>query len=388
MATAFRPAWAGRLTRLQHQCAARDLAALVITNPVNIRYLCGFRGSSGMLLITRTAAVLLADGRYQQAVRESLRDGTLGPIDLEPVARGYDRALAACLDRLHLQQCGFEAGHVTVATFDLWRRLLPAVDWQSTTGLVEGFRAVKDEMEVATLRRAAEALSRVARGIPQWLAAGRSEREVARSIDRALETEGFSEPAFPTIVASGPQSALPHARPTDRRIGRGELVLLDFGGVLDGYCVDLTRMASVGPVAPELMKLFEAVRAAHAAAIARVRAGVAGSEVDRAARAVLDERGYGAAFVHSTGHGLGLEVHEAPRLGRAPEPEDTAAAVGRDTGAETTTGVEMLAAGMVCTIEPGAYLEGLGGARLEDDVLVTAEGCEVLTTASRDLEVV
>jgi Xaa-Pro aminopeptidase len=194
---------------------------------------------------------------------------------------------------------------------------------------------------------------------------------VARAIDAALERAGFSAPAFPTIVAAGPNSAHPHARPTDRRLQHGELVLLDFGGVLDGYCGDLTRMAAVGRVAPDARALFDAVREAQAAAITAVRAGVLASDVDAAARRTLEARGYGTRFLHATGHGLGLDLHEAPRLGRAdaerPEP---------------------LAAGMVCTIEPGAYIDGLGGVRLEDDVLVTAEGCEVLTDAPRDLLVV
>jgi len=237
------------------------------------------------------------------------------------------------------------------------------------------------------LRAGAGAISDVARTLGEHVAPGRTEIDVARAIDRALERAGFSAPAFPTIVASGPNSALPHARPTDRRIAAGDLVLLDFGGVLDGYCVDLTRMAAVPPVASSLLALFDAVRDAQVAAFAAVRSGVVASMVDAAARGVLEARGYGKAFVHSTGHGLGLDVHEAPRIGRAPDPDDSTAAEQPAAGAaDKKEGT--LAAGMVCTIEPGAYLDGLGGVRLEDDVLVTADGCEVLTTAPRDLMVV
>jgi Xaa-Pro aminopeptidase len=173
-------------------------------------------------------------------------------------------------------------------------------------------------------------------------------------------------------VASGPESAHPHARPSERRLAPGALVVLDFGGVLDGYCVDLTRMAAVGAIAPEAARLFEAVRDAQAAALGAVRPGAAGATVDRAARQVLAERGLSEAFLHATGHGLGLEVHEAPRLGQAGGSESP----------------EVLAEGMVCTIEPGAYVAGLGGVRLEDDVLVTSGGFEALTTAPRDLLVV
>jgi Xaa-Pro aminopeptidase len=232
-------------------------------------------------------------------------------------------------------------------------------------------RAVKDDFEIDALRRGGSRLAGVARSLRSWVRAGRTEREVAGEIDRALERAGFSGPAFPTIVAGGPNSAYPHARPTDRRLTPGDLVLLDFGGVLDGYCVDLSRMAAVGPPGAEAEALFDAVRSAQEAAISTIRAGVAGSAIDQAARQVLEARGWGAAFLHATGHGLGLEVHEAPRLGRSGPDAD-----------------EPLRAGMVCTVEPGAYVEGLGGARLEDDALVTTSGCELLTEAPRDLLVV
>jgi Xaa-Pro aminopeptidase len=245
------------------------------------------------------------------------------------------------------------------------------VDWQATERLVERRRMVKDDGEVAVLRRAARLLSGVARDLRHLATPNRTEREIASAIDDALIRAGFERPSFPTIVATGPLSAHPHARPTDRRPGAGDLVLLDFGGVLDGYCVDLTRMAVVGPPGPEPLALYESVAAAHAAAIRAVRPGVLAWQIDGAARQVLDARGLGPAFVHSTGHGLGLEIHEAPRIARIE-----------------SDGTDTIEAGMVFTIEPGAYREGLGGVRLEDDVLVTQDGCEVLTDAPRELLVV
>jgi Xaa-Pro aminopeptidase len=247
----------------------------------------------------------------------------------------------------------------------------PNVEWTPVEGLPEQQRMVKDAVEIGILRRAARRLSDVARQLPSFLGQGRTERQVARDIEAALDRAGFSAPAFPTIVAAGPNSALPHARPTDRALAVGDLVVLDFGGVLDGYCVDLTRMAAIGRLRAEAESLVATVRAAQDAAIGVVREGQTGASVDAAARQVLESRGLGQAFSHSTGHGLGLDVHEAPRLARA------------ESGA-----VETLRAGMVCTIEPGAYVDGLGGARLEDDVLVTPDGCEVLTDAPRDLLVV
>jgi Xaa-Pro aminopeptidase len=359
--------------------AAREWPAFVVSHPLNIRYLSGFAGSTGLMVVTAGAACLLTDGRYHEAVRDGLADGSLGPVTLDPVDRRYDQALAACLGRIGVDRAAFEAGHVTVATLDRWQRAAPAVEWIPAENTIEARRAVKDAWEIEALRRSARTLSSVAAGIADWVAAGRTERDVAQRIDRALADAGFSAPAFPTIVASGPNSARPHARPTERAIAAGDLVLLDFGGVLDGYCSDLTRMAAVGQPAAAQRTLYEAVREAHRAALAVVAPGVKAASVDRAARQALEARGYGAAFVHSTGHGLGLEVHEAPRLARVADDEP---------GQEPGDALDWLAAGMVCTIEPGAYVEGLGGVRVEDDVLVTVDGCEVLTTAPRDLVIV
>jgi Xaa-Pro aminopeptidase len=195
------------------------------------------------------------------------------------------------------------------------------------------------------------------------VAPGRRERDVAADVDAALLRAGFERPAFETIVASGPNSALPHARPGDRRLEGGDAVVLDFGGVYDGYCVDLTRTVQLAPVTADFGRIFAAVKAAHAAALAAVRPGIPASDVDAAARDTLTRHGLGHAFVHGTGHGLGLEVHEEPRIGRAG----------------STGSGESLRPGMVFTIEPGAYIPGFGGVRIEDDVLVGEGACEVLT---------
>jgi Xaa-Pro aminopeptidase len=292
-------------------------------------------------------------------------------VELEPVTGRYDETLAGVLERLRVRSAGFEAEHVTVATLAAWRKAAPAIEWTSTERLVASRRAIKDPLEIDLLRESCRRLAGVARRLPELAREGLTEVEVARAVDHALERAGFDAPAFPTIVASGPNSAVPHARPTDRRLVGGDLVLLDFGGRLDGYCGDLTRMAAVGQAGPEVRSLFEAVREAQAAAIAAVRPGQEASAVDTAAREVLERHGFGDAVLHATGHGLGLELHEAPRIAR-PDPHHT----------------DRLESGMVCTIEPGAYVEGLGGVRLEDDVLVTADACEVLTDVPRDLVIV
>jgi Xaa-Pro aminopeptidase len=366
-----RPDFLGRILRAQQERERAELRALVISAPANIAYLCGFAGTAGLLVLAPGEARLLADGRYESGARRLVREGAMGPVDVETVSRRYDLTLAGVLDRVRARRAGFEAEHVTVATLAGWQRAAPGVEWVSTERLVERHRMVKDAGEIAILRRACRGVSDVARGIAGFVAAGRTELQVARSIDEALDRAGFDGPAFPTIVAGGPNSALPHARPTDRKLVPGDLVLLDFGGRLDGYCGDLTRMAAVGQVGADARSLFEAVREAQAAAIAAVRPGQEAPAVDTAAREVLERHGLGQAVLHATGHGLGLELHEAPRIAR-PDPHHT----------------DRLAAGMVCTIEPGAYVDGLGGVRLEDDVLVTADGCEVLTDAPQDLVVV
>jgi len=370
------PDWAGRLDRLQPSLAGRSLDALVVSSSTNITYLTGFQGTAGLFVLTWSDRTLIVDGRYEAVAREGVAAGRIGPVRIEVVERRYDATLDATLGAylrgIDARHVGFEAAHTTVATLAGWKRAAAGVEWTSTEQAVESLRLTKDAAEIEILRRAGRAIAGVARGLGEIVRRGRTEREVARAIDAALEAAGFSGPAFPTIVASGPNSAHPHAHPSDRVLAPGDLVVLDFGGVLDGYCVDLTRMATVGSIDHSRHALYDAVRKAAAAALASVRPGVATTDVDTAAREVLQSAGYGPAFVHSTGHGLGLEVHEAPRVGKA-DPDSPA---------------EILQAGMVFTIEPGAYLAGLGGVRLEDDVLVTSEGYEVLTDAPQDLVIV
>jgi len=360
------PDWQARLEGLRARWAPHAGDACVISSLTNIHYLTGLQASAGLLVQDAAQTWLLLDGRYTTGAQERLAEGRLGPVQVVLVDAGYDDALAARLRELGARRVVFEPEHTTVATLGRWQGHYPA-DWQGPGSLVEPLRVRKDPHEVAVFRRAGALLSGVADRLREWVAPGRTEQAIAADINRALLEAGFSKPAFDTIVASGPNSARPHAHPGARKLESGDLVVLDFGGVLEGYCVDLTRVAAVGRVTPEATALYGAVREAHGAALATIRAGVPAHRVDAAARQVLEHQGLGVAFVHGTGHGLGLEVHEAPRVSRLSPPD------------------EELEAGMVCTVEPGAYVPGLGGARLEDDVLVTDTGAELLTTASRDL---
>ena len=363
-----------RHVRLRASLETAGLDALIVASPANLRYLTNHAGSAGVLIATRTGMHLLLDSRYREAMQR-LQDGAGACPDLRlvEVPSSYDEAMLSCLEGLGVAVVGFEAGHVTVAAHAFWeiarRDRLSGVELRPTNRVVESARVVKDGVEIDTLRDAAQRLGQVAEQAMGELKAGLSERQFAGVIDSCLRAAGYERPSFATIVASGPNSALPHHHPGDRILAAGDLLVLDFGGVLDGYCSDLTRTVAIGSPSADARRLHEAVAAAQLAAIDAVRPGIDPSSVDTAARSVLRERGYGEAFGHGTGHGLGLEVHEEPRVGR-PRP-----------------GVSPppLAPGMVFTVEPGAYLPGFGGVRIEDDVLVTEGGCEVLTTVPRDL---
>jgi Xaa-Pro aminopeptidase len=371
MAEVARPDWARRCQTLSSALGDLDVDTLVVSAPANIRYLTGFNGSTSWLVVRASDVRILTDGRYRGEVHAGIADGRLMPMALDLVDSGYDARLAETIQASGARRIAFEAGHLTVAGLSRWQSAMPGLEWVPANDLVERLRVVKDATELSVLRRAGALLADVARRLSTLVAANRTEREIARAIDAAIEAAGFERPAFDTIVASGPNSAYPHARPTDRRLTTGDLVVLDFGGVLDGYCVDLTRMAAVGRISSEARSLVDAVVDAQRTALEVVRPGATSAEVDRAARGRLEERGLGPAFSHGTGHGLGLEVHEAPRISRA------------ESGQVTT-----LVSGMVFTIEPGAYVEGVGGVRMEDDVIVTAVGGEVITPAPRELLVV
>jgi Xaa-Pro aminopeptidase len=368
------PSSAGRrLSRLQSDLRTLGLNALVVTHLPNVRYLTGLNATAGLVVVRENHSTLVVDFRYDTAARAVLGSFPDRPFDLCLVENTYDETLAGLLTSKKLSRIGVEASSMTVGRFNRLAAVLAPSDGplSSETGsrlvpterVVERHRAVKDDNEIETIREAARRLSGVARRVPELVVEGRTELEIAGDIDTALRGAGFERPAFDTIVASGENSALPHARPSRRRLARGEGVVLDLGGVYDGYCVDLTRTLPVGPIPAAMSRLGNAVREAHQAAIAAVRPGVRPSEIDAAARDVLARHGLGHAFGHGTGHGLGLEVHEDPRISRLP-------------GALPD---EPVVCGMVFTIEPGAYVPGVGGVRIEDDVLVLEDGCEVLT---------
>ena len=366
----------GRLARVRARMAELGVDALLVTHLPNVRYLTGMRASAAAAVVDAEAVVLITDARYATSAR-TLAETAGESIELAvvEVEGTYEEAIRDAVRGLGAARLAVEADHVSLARWQWLRESFGAEpELVSTTGLVEAGRMIKDEDEQARFRTAGRLLAGVAPTALGLARAGRTERAIAADIECALAAAGFEDRAFETIVASGPHSALPHARPGSRRLSAGDLLVLDFGGVYDGYCVDLTRTASVGPPGGEAVRLHAAVLAAQAAAIAAVRPGVRASAVDEAARGVLRGRGLAEAFRHGTGHGLGLEVHEAPRIAAAARLQGPGADV-------------MLEAGMVITIEPGVYVPATGGVRIEDDVLVTAGGGELLTDAPRNLAV-
>ncbi|HEX4347213.1 MAG TPA: Xaa-Pro peptidase family protein [Vicinamibacterales bacterium] len=378
-----------RHQNVRARLAERSLDALVVTTLPNVLYLTNFSGSSAIVVLTADRLYFVTDFRYVAAISEMRGQPDECPgLELVTVESSYDETLAQVLAGLKPRtttagagleprttdgavRVGFEGANLTVARHEwLRRRLDGGPTFATTEGLVESARVTKDAYELGVLREAGRRLSRVAAELAADVRKGRTELEVALDIDWRIRRAGFTKTAFDTIVAAGPNGALPHAHPTDRKLSEGDLVVLDFGGVWDSYCVDLTRTVSIGPAGDRARAVYAAVLKAHDRAIQAIRPGVSRFAIDGAARESLGEDGMADAFGHGTGHGLGIEVHEDPRIGRRRPDADPDDAVTAD---------------MVFTVEPGAYFPGWGGVRIEDDVLVTKTGAELLTHVTTDL---
>ena len=361
--------------RSQALCARLEenaLDALLVTHLPNVAYLTGLRSTAGVALVKAGTSELFVDSRYLTAAEHLMTsDEPREDLSVTLVEGSYEETVARVLSGFGRSRVGGEAEHISLSRWTWLQDHLQAseVSLAPTSGLVERQRVVKDDHEIACLRAGGKVIAQAVNRVLETVRPGETELDTAAEVDRIMASCGFEDRAFPTIVASGPNSALPHARPSARRIAAGDLVLLDFGGVLNGYCVDVSRTVCMSPADDEAKRLHAAVLEAQQAAVATVRPGIVASEVDAAARSALARHGLAEAFCHGTGHGLGLEVHEAPRVGRAGQH-------GTDV---------LLEEGMVFTIEPGVYLPGVGGVRIEDDVLVTDEAYEVLTDAPRGL---
>jgi Xaa-Pro aminopeptidase len=353
---------ARRITTLREGLVEAHFDGLLVSSLPNIRYLTGFSGSNALLLILARDVLLLTDYRYEaQAIDET---ATVARVRIESTSL-WNGLWAELSGAGRVDTVGFETCHLVHR--DLQRLLEDGGrwKWRPTTDLVEAIRERKDRGEVESIREAGRMATSALTATLPLVRAGMTERQIAGVLEHHLRDAGTESYPFPTIVATGPRSALPHAQAGDRPIARGEILLLDFGATSNGYCADITRTVVLGRATERQREVYDAVRAANEVARGGVRAGMRGREADAIAREVLASRGLGEAFGHGLGHGLGLEVHEAPRLSRISDsvlPEDS-----------------------VVTIEPGAYIPGWGGVRIEDDVRLAATGADLLTEFPREL---
>ena len=341
------------------------MTRLLVTHLTNVRYLSGFTGSAGLALVTEDELVLVTDGRYQeQAAGELAAHGVAATLEVRRTLadqRALLRELISDLGRV-----GLEAEHVTWAEQHRWADELEHTELVATDALVEALRLVKDDGEIARIEAASTIADDALAAVRDQLDGGPTERQFALELETEMRRRGADDISFPSIVASGANGSRPHHQPDDRVIDRGDLVTIDFGALVDGYHSDMTRTLAVGgydALDPQQRRMVEVVRAAQAAGVATVRDGIDASEVDAACRQPIAAAGWADAFVHGTGHGVGLDIHEGPRV--------------------STIAGATLAPGHVVTVEPGVYLPGVGGVRVEDTVVVTEGGCRPRTRAPK-----
>lgn len=347
-----------RLTRLRHKLDEKRLDCLVVTSAENRRYLSGFTGSAGTLVVTASAALLLTDFRYVEQATHQAPEFTILRYDeliktLEQVFTDHD-----------IRRVGFESDIVTYQQYADWQEKLGHVEWVATREIVEELRMLKDAQEIEAMEKAAAIADRAWSELLPKMVPGVSERELALELEFSMRRYGAEGLAFEVILASGPNGALPHARPGERVLAAGDLVVMDFGARYGGYCSDMTRTVSIGKTCSRSRTIYDIVLEAQLSALAAVGPGKTGQEIDNVARQIIEKAGYGEQFGHGLGHGVGLAIHEEPRL--------------------SPKGNKTLQPGMVVTVEPGIYLPGFGGVRIEDLVLVTEDGYRVLCHSTKD----
>jgi Xaa-Pro aminopeptidase len=353
-----------RRDKLRQTLRSDDLDALLVSSPANVGYLTGFGGDSSVLVLARDRELIISDGRFATQLGEECPD--LEAYIRRP-GQEMNPAIAHVIESMGLRRVGFESTSWTVADHEALCATMPSVSLVGLKGRVEALRQIKDEGEIAAIREAICAAERAFTMLGAGLRHGESEKDAADALEAYLRRCGATEASFPPIVAVGPRSALPHARPrTTACIGREDFVLVDWGAVVRQYKSDLTRVLVTGKVTPTFETIYRTVLTAQERGIAAIRPGVKAHDVDAEARSVIEEAGFGLFFDHGLGHGLGLDIHEAPRLRKASNV--------------------VLEPGMVITVEPGIYLRDWGGIRIEDDVVVTPDGCEVLSHLPKSLD--
>lgn len=347
-----------RLARLRHSMQEQQLEAIFITNAHNRRYLTGFTGSSGYVLVTSDQAVFFTDFRYMSQAAEQVQGWDIiehGPKITEAVKQQ--------LESLGISRLGFEQRDVTYGVYADYTKELEGIELVPTDRLVEALRMIKDEQELVIMQEAAELADRAYEHILQHLRPGVTEKQIALELEMFMRSNGATSTCFDTIVASGERSALPHGVASDRKLQSGEFVKMDFGAYYQGYCSDITRTVMLGKPTDKHREIYDIVLEAQMHALEHIKPGMTGKEADALTRDIIKRYGYGDYFGHSTGHSLGMEVHESPRL--------------------SFTESMVLQPGMTVTVEPGIYLPGFGGVRIEDDIVITERGAKRLTHAPK-----
>jgi Xaa-Pro aminopeptidase len=360
-----------RRQRLESNLLTEELAAILVTSPVNVCYLTNFSGDSSYLIISRGRALLVSDARYTTQIKEECPGLE---FHIRPTGQNITQAAADVLNKLGTRSVGFESSYVTVAELETLRELAPTVTWKGAKDRVERLRICKDASEIEQIREAIRIAERAFDAFRAMLRPEDTEKDLADRLEEYIRRFGGTCSSFPSIVAAGDRSALPHAPPTRRQVGEADLLLVDWGASGRFYKSDLTRVLvtrknsafSHPSGQSKLYEIYGVVLSAQEQALRQIRPGIKAHDVDGAAREVIGNAGYGDFFGHGLGHGIGLQIHEAPAL--RPNSETT------------------LEPGMVVTVEPGIYLPDWGGVRIEDDIVVTPDGCEILTSVTKDLQ--
>ncbi|MFK7766518.1 MAG: M24 family metallopeptidase [Mariniblastus sp.] len=352
-----------RRTKLRRKIKSLGVSALLVTNIKNVGYLTGFSGSAGYLFVTPKSEILLSDSRYTSQLQSQCPDLD---VDIRDASSTMLNSVARVAAYSKFSSIGYESNSMTKALFDQLESSLEKVELVSTAGVVENIRAIKDSSEIAAIRKSIKVNQRAFEVIRAQLHPEQTELEIAHNLEHQMRTFGAAGCAFDPIVGVGARSALPHGYPTETRIKEGDFLLIDWGAQVDGYMSDLTRILVTSKIPPKLRKIYNVVLKAQLAAIKKIKPGVALKTVDLAARKTIEAAGFGDKFGHGLGHSFGLEIHEQPFM--SPIHEGT------------------LETGMVVTIEPGIYVPEFGGVRIEDDILVTRDGCEVLSNLPKHID--
>ncbi len=349
-----------RVERLRKALVEQGVDALITENHENRHYISGFTGSTGWAIITREEAVFVTDFRYVDQATEEAPLFQVINNERKPV-----EAIGQQLERLGVKRLAFEKNHISVGTHEIWQTSFSQVELVPTSGLIEELRLYKDEGEIKIVKQAMKIADDAFTHILGYIRPGVREIDVALELEFFMRKQGAASSAFDIIVASGVRGALPHGRASEKVIQAGEMVTLDFGAHYKGYNSDITRTVSVGEPNEKMKEIYDIVLRAQLNGVNKIKPGMTGKEADCLTRDIIAEAGFGPAYGHSTGHGLGLEVHEQPNLSAASSI--------------------VLKPGMLVTVEPGIYITDLGGVRIEDDVLITENGCEILTHSTKEL---